>query len=257
MEATLFEPYYAIFGNDTDKKLKKLKNKSKYLLNQYCQLQNFISAKEIENIKKVYKKSISKIAGANKRIIVGTVGTAVVMIVGGALAFSFAPAIAVAIVGKGATELTGAALISHSLAVIGGGSLAAGGLGMAGGTAIITGGGALLGMVSGTGMSAASTVYLLSHEGYVLSECSRLLTFCKVVLKEHLHDQNSILDIYTKLESQIDTLKNSITEFERDLRSDDKKVQKENKDKIKIAKNSMKYLESCLSELKKLAKAIK
>lgn len=257
LEATLFEPYYAIFGNDTDKKLKKLKNKSKYLLNQYCQLQNFISAKEIENIKKVYKKSISKIAGANKRIIVGTVGTAVVMIVGGALAFSFAPAIAVAIVGKGATELTGAALISHSLAVIGGGSLAAGGLGMAGGTAIITGGGALLGMVSGTGMSAASTVYLLSHEGYVLSECSRLLTFCKVVLKEHLHDQNSILDIYTKLESQIDTLKNSITEFERDLRSDDKKVQKENKDKIKIAKNSMKYLESCLSELKKLAKAIK
>ena len=249
----MFEPYYAIFGNDTDKKLKKLKNKSKYLLNQYCQLQNFISAKEIENIKKVYKKSISKIAGANKRIIVGTVGTAVVMIVGGALAFSFAPAIAVAIVGKGATELTGAALISHSLAVIGGGSLAAGGLG----TAIITGGGALLGMVSGTGMSAASTVYLLSQEGYVLSECSRLLTFCKVVLKEHLHDENSILDIYTKLESQINTLKNSITEFERDLRSDDKKVQKENKDKIKIAKNSMKYLESCLSELKKLAKAIK
>lgn len=257
MEATLFEPYYAIFGNDTDKKLKKLKNKSKYLLNQYCQLQNFISAKEIENIKKVYKKSISKIAGANKRIIAGTVGTAVVMIVSGALAFSFAPAIAVAIVGKGATELTGAALISHSLAVIGGGSLAAGGLGMAGGTAVITGGGALLGMVSGTGMSAASTVYLLSQEGYMLSECSRLLTFCKVVLKEHLHDENSILDICTKLESQIDTLKNSITEFERDLRSDDKKVQKENKDKIKIAKNSMKYLESCLSELKKLAKAIK
>ena len=257
LEATLFEPYFAIFGDDNDKKIKKLKNKSKFLLNQYTQLQDFIGAKEIENIKKVYKKSASKISGAKKGMIVGAVGTAAVMIVGGVLAFSFAPAIAVTIVGKGATELTGAALVSHSLAVIGGGSLAAGGLGMAGGTAVITGGGALLGMVSGTSMSAASTVYLLSQEGFVLSECSRLLTYCTIVLKEHLHDEKSIIDIYTKLESRIDTIKNSITEFEGNLQSNDKKEQKENKDKIKIPKKSLKYLESCLSELKKLSKAVK
>ena len=111
-------------------------------------------------------------------------------------------------------------------------------------------------MVSGTGMSA-TTVYLLTQEGYVLSECSRLLTYCKVVLKERLHDEKSIIDIYTKLESQIDTIKNSITEFERNLQSEDKKEQKENKKKIKVAKNSLKYLESCLSELQKLVKDAK
>ena len=256
LEAMLFEPYYAIFENENDKKLKTLKNKSKYLLENYTHLQDLISAKEIEKIKKVYRKSVSKIAGADKGMIVGAIGTAAVMIASAALAFTFAPVIAVALVGNGAAGLSGAALISHCLAVLGGGSLAAGGLGMAGGTAVITGGGALLGMVSGTGMSA-TTVYLLTQEGYVLSECSRLLTYCKVVLKERLHDEKSIIDIYTKLESQIDTIKNSITEFERNLQSEDKKEQKENKKKIKVAKNSLKYLESCLSELQKLVKDAK
>ena len=256
LEAMLFEPYFAIFEDDNDKKLKKLKNKSKYLLENYTQLQDLISAKEIEKIKKVYRKSVSKIAGADKGMIFGAIGTAAVMIASGALAFAFAPVIAVALVGNGAAGLSGVALISHCLAVLGGGTLAAGGLGMAGGTAVITGGGALLGMVSGTGMSAA-TVYLLSQEGYVLSECSRLLTYCKVVLKERLHDEKSIIDIYTKLESQIDTIKNSITEFENNLQTEDKKEQKENKKKIKVAKNSLKYLESCLSELQKLVKDAK
>ena len=256
LEAMLFEPYYAIFEDDKDKNLKKLKNKSKYLLENYTQLQDLISAKEIEKIRKVYRKSVSKIAGSDKGMIVGAIGTAVIMIASGALAFTFAPVIAVALVGNGAAGLSGAALISHCLAVLGGGSLAAGGLGMAGGTAVITGGGALLGMVSGTGMSA-TTVYLLSQEGYVLSECSRLLTYCKVVLKERLHDEKSIIDIYTKLESQIDTIKNSITEFENNLQSEDKKEQKANKDKIKVAKKSLKYLENCLSELQKLVKDAK
>lgn len=257
LEAMLFEPYYAIFEDDNDKKLKKLKNKSKYLLENYTQIQDLISAKEIEKKKKVYRKSVSKIAGADKGMVVGAIGTAAVMIASGVLAFSFAPVIAVALVGNGAAGLSGAALISHCLAVLGGGSLAAGGFGMAGGTAIITGGGALLGMVSGTGMSAATTVYLLSQEGYVLNECSRLLTYCKVVLKERLNDEKSIIDIYTKLESQIDTIKNSITEFESNMQSEDKKEQKENKNKIKVAKNSLKYLENCLSELQKMVKDAK
>ena len=257
LEAMLFEPYYAIFEDDNVKKLQKLKNKSKYLLEKYTQLQDLISKKEVEKIKKAYKKSFSKIAGSNKGMIVGAIGNAVVMIASSALAYAFAPVIAVALVGSGATELTGAALISHCLAVLGGGSLAAGGFGMAGGTAVITGGGALLGMVSGTGMSAATTVYVLSKEGYVLNECSRLLTYCKVVLKERLHDEKSIIDIYTKLESQIDTIKNSITEFESNLQSEDKKEQKANKDKIKVAKKSLKYLENCLSELQKLVKDAK
>ena len=257
LEAILFEPYYAIFENDNHKKLKKLKNKSKYLLENYTQIQDLINTKEIEKIKKVYKKSFSKIAGADKGKIVGAIGTAVVMIASSALAFAFAPVIAVALVGNGAAGLSGAALISHCLAVLGGGSLAAGGFGMAGGTAVITGGGALLGMVSGTGMSAATTVYVLSKEGYVLNECSRLLTYCKVVLKERLHDEKSIIDIYTKLESQINTIKNSITEFESNLQSEDKKEQKSNKDQIKVAKKSLKYLENCLSELQKLVKDAK
>ena len=118
LEAMLFEPYYAIFEDDNDKKLKKLKNKSKYLLENYTQIQDLISAKEIEKIKKVYRKSVSKIAGSDKGMIVGAIGTAVIMIASGALAFTFAPVIAVALVGNGAAGLSGAALISHCLAVL-------------------------------------------------------------------------------------------------------------------------------------------
>ncbi|MBR3204968.1 MAG: hypothetical protein IKF58_00890, partial [Bacillus sp. (in: Bacteria)] len=115
-------------------------------------------------------------------MIIGAVGTTAAIVVTSGLAFSFAPAIATAIVGESAAGLSGAALVSYSLAAIGGGSLAAGGLGMAGGTAIITGGGALIGMLGGTSISAVTTVNLLSDDGYVLSECCKLLSFSKEVL---------------------------------------------------------------------------
>lgn len=55
----------------------------------------------------------------------------------GALCFSFAGPIAVALVGSHFAGLYGAAPTNACLALLGGGALATGGAGMAGGTAVI------------------------------------------------------------------------------------------------------------------------
>jgi len=71
-------------------------------------------------------------------------------------AFFMAPAIG-GILGASALggELTGAAAVSHGLAMLGGGSLASGGLGMAGGAVVITAVGSTMGMYQGMSVASA------------------------------------------------------------------------------------------------------
>jgi hypothetical protein len=56
MEASLFRPYYPIFGDDKDKDFKKLQNKSKYLNNRFIELQNKVKKEDIEAFTKIHKK---------------------------------------------------------------------------------------------------------------------------------------------------------------------------------------------------------
>ncbi len=178
---------------------------------------------------------------------VGAVGTTVVVLASGGLAFAFAPAIATALVGEAAAGLSGAALVSYSLAAIGGGSLAVGGLGMAGGTAIITGGGALIGVLGGTGVSAATTLSMLSDDSYVLSECCKLLTFCKVVLLEKFDDVQSVSNIEYEIYKHLDTLREEVDKMSKAERNSEKK----DPGKIRIAKKSIKYLKNTSDALEK------
>ena len=247
MEAMLFTPYYPIFGNDEDKKLKKLKLQSEYLTERFVETQSVISSEDFSNLKKAYKKAAATVTGSTKNLVIGAVGTTVVVLASGGLAFAFAPAIATALVGEAAAGLSGAALVSYSLAAIGGGSLAAGGLGMAGGTAIITGGGALIGMLGGTGVSAATTMSLLSDDSYVLSECCKLLTFCKVILLEKFNDIKSVSDIEYEIYKHLETLREEIDKKAKADRGNEKNDLR----KIKIAKKSIKYLKNTSEALEK------
>ena len=254
MEARLFVPYAPIFGTDDDKKFKRLRVKSKYLTDVFTNIQTFISKEDIESIKKEHRHAIMTITGSTKTIVLSAVGTTVVIAASGGLAFAFAPAIATALVGEAAAGLSGAALVSYSLAAIGGGSLAAGGLGMAGGTAIITGGGALLGMLGGAGVSTATTVSLLSDDGYVLSECCKLLTYSKTVLLEHFHDKKTISEIQFNIESRIAELEKQLKLFsaKADDASSEQENEKEKRTRIKVAKKCIKYLKNTSNALKKL-----
>lgn len=256
MEASLFRPYYPIFGDDKDKSFKKLQNKSKYLNNRFIEIQNKVKKEDIEAFTKIHKKAGATITGTKRSIVISAVGTTVVVLVSGGLAFTFAPAIATAIIGESAAGLSGAALTSYSLAAVGGGSLAAGGLGVAGGTAIITGGGAIVGMISGTGISAVTTMNLLSQDGYVLNECCKLLTFSQVVLRDKIKDYKMIETIYSKIDFRVKTLERVVEEFSKQSDEMDKDQKKEIKTKVKVAKKSIKYLKRCAEALQKVTKGI-
>lgn len=256
MEASLFRPYYPIFGDDKDKVFKKLQNKSKYLNNRFIEIQNKVKKEDIEAFTKIHKKAGATITGTKRSIVISAVGTTAVVLVSGGLAFTFAPAIATAIIGEGAAGLSGAALTSYSLAAVGGGSLAAGGLGMAGGTAIITGGGAIVGMISGTGISAVTTMNLLSQDGYVLNECCKLLTFSQVVLRDKIKDYKTIETIYSKVDFRVKTLERVVEEFSKQSDEMDKEQKKEIKTKVKVAKKSIKYLKRCAEALQKLSNGV-
>ena len=255
MEAMLFTPYYAIFGDEEkDKELKKIKCKSKYLTDRFITLQDRIEKTDFTKLQKSYKQAGGIVTGSTKNIVIGAVGTTAAIAATGGLAFTFAPVIATTLVGE-ATGLSGAALVSYSLAAIGGGSLAAGGLGMAGGTAIITGGGALVGMLCGTGISAATTVNLLADNGYVLSECCRLISFSKEVFIGKYNDSSEVARIQIKVQSRVGEIQNQIESFSATADSEgDAKKKKEMKIKAKVAKKSCKYLNRTAEELGKMIK---
>ena len=256
MEAMLFIPYSELAGYEDKKKgLNKLRFKSTYLTGRFTSIQGKLSRDDFSSLRRAYQSASHTITGSNKNLVIGAVGTTVAIAASGGLALTFAPVIATALVGETAAGLSGAALISYSLAAIGGGSLAAGGLGMAGGTAIITGGGALVGLLGGTGISAATTVNLLWQNGYVLSECCKLLSFCKEILIKRYHDLSTVNAIQLKVESQMDAVRKQLDTFEElaDSESNEKK-KKEMKAQSRVAKKSFKYLNRTSDSLRKLAK---
>lgn len=222
-------------------------------------IQSVVSKEDITELKKAHKRAGAVITGSTKNMVIGAVSTTALVAVSGGLAFAFAPAIAATLVGEAAAGLSGAALVSYSLAAIGGGSLAAGGLGMAGGTAIITGGGALLGMLGGTGVSAATTMSLLSDDSYVLAECCKLLTFCRAVLIDRFHDTASVGTIQADIDKQIAALREKLEEEPEKTEEEKAKSEKseeiegeiKEKDKAKIAKKSIKYLKNTSDVLRK------
>ncbi len=252
MEAMLFSPYYKLFkDDDKNKGLKKIKCNSGYLTDKFTALQDKITKEDFSKLKKAYKRATGIVTGSTKNVIIGAVSTTAAIVVTGGLAFAFAPVIAPILVGEAAAGLSGAALTSYSLAAIGGGSLAAGGFGMAGGTAIITGGGALVGMISGTGISAATTVNLLADDGYVLNECCKLITFSNEILVGKFNDISEVLEIQAKVEFRIDEIQSQIKAFS-ESGEDDGKKKEEMKLKVKIAPKSIKYLNRTANELKKI-----
>lgn len=121
LAAMLFTPYYAIYGDEKkDKLLKKLKCKSDYLEDGFTKMQNTVTCDDIKSLRKTYKQSVGTITGSTKNLVIGMVGTTAVVVATGGLAFTFAPAIATVLVGESAAGLSGASLVSYSLAAIGG-----------------------------------------------------------------------------------------------------------------------------------------
>lgn len=266
MEAKRFKPYVPLHG-DNDKLYKGLKLGSDYLGEVFCERQSVVGKKGLTKLDKAVNNARGKLDGAVTKRVVGAAGTVVVVAATGGLAFYFAPAIAptlAAALGLEAAALHGAALTSASLAFLGGGAIAAGGAGMAGGTMLIAGGGALLGAVGGSGVSAATSMALVTNGSYVLDECAKLVAFCEEVLIGRYGDLNSVAEIHTvlnqrivKLEVEIEAVKRRVPDNEVPEDDDDKTDDKEDispKRMIKIMNRSRKYMRRSSDEL---AKALK
>ena len=251
MGAGIFRPYYPVYGNNADNSLKKLKFKSNYLEKKFTGIQRRISKEDVNNLRKACRKASLEITGSKKNMTIGMIGTGAAIAATGGAAFAFAPVIATALAGGSAvTGLSGAALTSYSLAAIGGGSLAAGGLGMVGGgTAVITGGGALLGMIGGTGVSAAATMKLLSENGYVLNECCRLLAFSRAVLYNRYKDYKSIENIYRSVSEKIERVNRDLAVFSETGADTDPEEKKKRRMLMKAAEKSLKFLKNCEKKL--------
>lgn len=266
MEANRFKPYVPLHG-DNDKLYKGLKLGSDYLGEVFCERQSVVKKKDLTKLDKAVSSARGKLDGAVTKRVVGAAGTVVVVAATGGLAFYFAPAIAptlAAALGLEAAALHGAALTSASLAFLGGGAIAAGGAGVAGGTMLIAGGGALLGAVGGSGISAATSMALVTNGSYVLDECTKLVVFCEEVLIGRYGDLNSVAEIHAvlnqrivELEVEIEAVKRRMPDNEVPKDDDDETDDKEDispKRTIKIMNRSRRYMRRSSDEL---AKALK
>ena len=234
MELYLFKPYY-MFSKD-DEKIKKYKLTSNYFQDIFKIKQKCLSINSIDNIIKTYNNyNKNVLQNKAKKLIIGASATTTITLITGGLGWIFAPQIAIALAGESVAGLSGAALTSASLAFVGGGSLAAGGLGMAGGTAILTGGGALIGLAS----SSATTIVTVQNSSTninILDECSKILTFSKLILADKLKDYASIKNLKKSIDETIEKLENY-------------NVTKENK---KIINTNIKYLSRCSKALEEM-----
>ena len=237
LELDLFSPYSMIKADGPD--TRKLKLSNSYMEDVFCEKQQWITKKEIRYMQKIYDMYEATITGKAVKRVVGAAALAAVTVASGGLALTFAPEIAVALVGGSFAGLSGAALTSTSLALIGGGSLTAGGMGMVGGTAIIAGGGALLGF-AGTGTATLTAKAFLSSKENTLNECLKLLTFCRVVLSGKYGDINEIARMQESMTSIAKSTQKLI-----DNDTDSSKEGRRTKENIKV---SLKYIKKC-SEL--------
>ncbi len=123
------------------------------------------------------------------------------------------------------------------LALLGAAPIVAGGYSLKNSTELILGGGALFGV-------AGARVPAFSSRGMVLNECAKILIFSSVVLKESWDD---ILKIIQSLNDTKAQAKTKLETLENERVKDSYKKQN-----IKELKATIKYIDNCTTELKKL-----
>lgn len=229
VECLLFEPYNS-FQSEDGKSSHKLKLSSDYISDILCDKYKLFSQDRIKQIRSLLKSNTKRMNNTNEKMAFAMVSSTLITVATGGLASAFAPAIAIALVGKSFAGLSGAALTSASLAFLGGGSLAAGGFGMAGGAFAITSSGAILGALSGTPALALASVLV---DGVCLNSCIKLITICNLLLSQGNSDNfNTVSEIISICNKNISS----------------------NKNQLEIVKETIKYLEDSVDNNDKISK---
>lgn len=270
LETMLFEPYFPL-STERDKKGNIVPSK------KYQDIQNIIHGYKrdtgdryldalfseecyypkgyMKRLRKCYDKTLRELNEVLKTVITSLSITAVIAAVTIATAGTFAPAIAVTLVGSNFAGLSGAALTSACLAYLGGGAIAVGGAGMAGGTIAIVGGGAILGLGAGAGVGGAVGAVELAGKKNTILQSAKLLVAIREIFLNDEHDlaySNSLQEQYVKRIQELEAnLTNTRLQADVARRKDKRALQDEIKKTeesiaaMKIArKNMVKFISS-------------
>ena len=182
---------------------------------------------DLKELMKAYRGTLNVHMGRRMKIGIGVVAGVTIGAVGG---WALAPAIGGAL-GAGA-GLSGAAAVSHGLALLGGGALASGGAGMAGGIALVAAMGAGFGGLTGLGGTALFTKSGAAHVKIDMMKVQ--MSIARVVLADQ-KDTAKVQEIIRLQQQEIYSLKKKLTALQEN--------ETENKDKIKHLKAIIKTLE--------------
>lgn len=265
LEAMLFEPYYAL-STETDKKGNEVPSKKysalnnpitgynknsgdKYLNEVYAE--KYQLSGYVKRLRKCYDKVCRELNEVLKIAITSIAITAGITIVTVITAGSFAPAIAVTLVGSNFTGLSGAALTSACLAYVGGGAIAAGGLGMSGGIATIVGGGAILGLGVGAGVGGTvGAVSLMGKKNTILQSAKLMVSVREIFLNDEKDIEYSNT-IYEKYVQNIADIEKGLIELQLKADVADNTEKKKLKAEIKSAEDSVKAMKIAMKSMNK------
>lgn len=265
LEAMLFEPYYAL-STETDKKGNEVPSKKysalnnpitgynknsgdKYLNEVYAE--KYQLSGYVKRLRKCYNKVCRELNEVLKIAITSIAITAGITIVTVITAGSFAPAIAVTLVGSNFAGLSGAALTSACLAYVGGGAIAAGGLGMSGGIATIVGGGAILGLGVGAGVgSTVGAVSLMGKKNTILQSAKLMVSVREIFLNDE-RDIEYSNTVYEKYVQNIADIEKGLIELQLKANVADNKQKKKLKAEIKSAEDTVKAMKIAMKSMNK------
>ncbi|WP_288164114.1 hypothetical protein [Catenibacterium sp. CAG:290] len=265
LEAMLFEPYYAL-STETDKKGNEVPSKKysalnnpitgynknsgdKYLNEVYAE--KYQLSGYVKRLRKCYDKVCRELNEVLKIAITSIAITAGITIVTVITAGSFAPAIAVSLVGSNFAGLSGAALTNACLAYVGGGAIAAGGLGMSGGIATIVGGGAILGLGVGAGVgSTVGAVSLMGKKNTILQSAKLMVSVREIFLNDE-RDIEYSNTVYEKYVQNIADIEKGLIELQLKANVADNKQKKELKAEIKSAEDTVKAMKIAMKSMNK------
>ena len=265
LEAMLFEPYYAL-STETDKKGNEVPSKKYFALNNPITGYNKNSGDKylnevyaekyqlsgyVKRLRKCYNKVFRELNEVLKIAITSIAITAGITIVTVITAGSFAPAIAVTLVGSNFAGLSGAALTSACLAYVGGGAIAAGGLGMSGGIATIVGGGAILGLGVGAGVgSTVGAVSLMGKKNTILQSAKLMVSVREIFLNDE-RDIEYSNTVYEKYVQNIADIEKGLIELQLKANVADNKQKKKLKAEIKSAEDTVKAMKIAMKSMNK------
>ena len=265
-EAMLFEPYFSL-DVETDKNGKQVPSK------KYLALKNSVSGyKEgegdryldlifngefntegyIVRVRKYHNKVMRELKEYLKSIIAGASVAVSIAAATIATAGTYAPMIAVSLVGTSFPTLSGAALTSACLAYLGGGAIAAGGLGMAGGTMAIVGGSAVLSVGVGASVGKGIVSYSMPDEKQTLIQSAKLMVSIKEIFLHDERDLEYAKAVFEQYVQRISDLEKELVDLKLTLDIAKKEDKNHLKTEIKNAEEAIGVMKIAMKSMNKV-----